>query len=83
MTGNQWEDWLEAIECEFRYFRTAHAEDKKDALLICGEKITRLEKSLNDEPGERMNEYHVLRNKLNKYFLPKKNNTSIDMCFQR
>ncbi|CAC5398547.1 unnamed protein product [Mytilus coruscus] len=57
-TGKHWEEWL---------------ENKKDALIIYGGKdISRLERStLRDEEGE--DEYKVLKNKLNKYYLPKKN----------
>ena len=35
-TGKAWEDWLEGVEREFRYFRIANALDKKDALIIYG-----------------------------------------------
>ena len=45
-----WEDWLESIKREFRYFRTNNPIDKKDALIInVGPEIARLEKSLLDE----------------------------------
>ena len=48
-TGKQWEDWLEGIEREFRYFKITQPEDKKDALLIYGGKeLVRLEKSLKN-----------------------------------
>ena len=33
-TGKEWEDWLEAIEREFRYFKISSPADKKDALII-------------------------------------------------
>ncbi|VDI07357.1 Hypothetical predicted protein [Mytilus galloprovincialis] len=63
---------MESIEREFRYFRITEPADKKDALIIYGGKdISRLERSLRDEEGE--DEYKVLKNKLNKYYLPKKN----------
>ena len=35
-TGKQWEEWLECIEREFRYFRITEPTDKKDALIIYG-----------------------------------------------
>jgi hypothetical protein len=35
-TGKQWEEWIEGIEREFRYFRITEPVDKKDALLIYG-----------------------------------------------
>ena len=37
-TGKVWEDWLESIEREFRYFRITEAQDRKDALIINGGK---------------------------------------------
>jgi hypothetical protein len=49
-TGKQWEEWIEGIEREFRYFRITEPIDKKDALLIYGGKeIVRLNKSLKNE----------------------------------
>ncbi|VDI57504.1 Hypothetical predicted protein [Mytilus galloprovincialis] len=70
-TGKHWEEWMESIEREFRYFRITEPADKEDALIIYGGKdISRLERSLRDE-GE--DQYKVLKNKLNKYYLPKKN----------
>ncbi|CAG2249249.1 unnamed protein product [Mytilus edulis] len=73
-TGKQWEDWLEGIEREFRYFKITQPEDKKDALLIYGGKeLVRLEKSLKNDITAGTDEYDVLKNKINKYFLPKKN----------
>lgn len=72
-TGKEWEDWLEAIEREFRYFKISNPVDKKDALIIYGGKeIARLEKSLPDPTGN-LNEYENLRTKLNDYFMPKRN----------
>ena len=73
-TGKLWEDWLESIEREFRFFRVAL--DRKDALIIYGgSEIARLEKSLPDpeDPRKELDEYQKLRIKLNEYFLPKKN----------
>ena len=31
--GKAWEEWLEGIEREFRYFRITEAVDKKDAII--------------------------------------------------
>ena len=73
-TGKEWEDWLEAIEREFRYFKMINPTDKKDALTIYGGKeIARLEKSLPEPTEESLNEYEKLRKKLNDYFMPKRN----------
>ena len=70
-TGKVWDEWLEEIEREFRFFRIT--DHKKDALLIYGGKeISRLEKSLPNPMGE-LNEYEKLKKKLNDYFMPKKN----------
>jgi glycyl-tRNA synthetase alpha subunit len=71
-TGNAWEEWLEGIEREFRYFKITDPVDKKDALIIYGGKqVAKLEKSLpNPESG---NPYEKLRTKLNNHYLPKKN----------
>ena len=72
-TGKEWEEWLEAIEREFRYFKISNPVDKKDALIIYGDKeISRLEKSLPDPSGD-LNEYEKLRAKLNDYFMPERN----------
>ena len=49
-TGKQWEEWIEGIEREFRYFRITEPIDKKDELLINGGKeIVRLNKSVKNE----------------------------------
>ena len=67
-----WEEWLEGIEREFRYFKITGAVDKKDAMIIYGGKeIARLEKSLPDAEIEDV--YVKLRTKLNEHFTPKKN----------
>ena len=71
-TGKAWEEWLEGIEREFRFFRIAEAPDKKDAIIIYGgQEIARLERSLPNGAGD--NEYLILKNKLNGHFTPKKN----------
>lgn len=70
--GKAWEEWLEGIEREFRYFKITGAVDKKDAMIIYGGKeIARLEKSLPDAEIEDV--YVKLRTKLNEHFTPKKN----------
>ena len=83
-TGKQWEEWIEEIEREFRYFRITEPIDKKDALLIYGgNEIVRLNKSLKNERAEELDEYAVLKNKLDKYFLPKKNKHHARYTFLR
>ena len=75
-TGKLWEDWLESIEREFRFFRVAYPVDRKDALIMYGgSEITRLEKNLPDpeDPRKELDEYQKLRIKPNEYYLPKKN----------
>jgi hypothetical protein len=80
-TGKQWEEWIEEIEREFRYFRITEPIDKKDALLIYGgNEIVRLNKN---ERAEELDEYAVLKNKLDKYFLPKKNKHHARYTFLR
>ena len=72
-TGKAWDDWLEGIEREFRYFNISDPTDKKDALIIYGGKeIARLEKS-RPNPATQLDEYEKLKTKLNSYFTPKKN----------
>lgn len=72
-TGKAWEEWLDDIEREFRFFRISNPADRKDAMLIFGcKEIARLEKSLPDPDGD-SNEYEKLRKKLNDYFAPKQN----------
>ncbi|CAC5414668.1 unnamed protein product [Mytilus coruscus] len=58
-TGSQWEEWLEGIEREFRYFCITDPEDKKDAMIIYGDR--------------RMDVYEKLKKNLDDYFAPKKN----------
>ena len=73
-TGSQWEEWLEGIEREFRYFRITDPEDKKDAMIIYGGKeIAILEKSIPDPRDRHLDVYEKMRKKLNDYFAPKKN----------
>ena len=75
-TGKAWEEWLEDIEREFRYFRISSPADRKDAMIIYGGKeIARLEKSLSDpdDPDSQLNEYEKMRKKLNDYFSPRQN----------
>ena len=71
-TGNAWEEWLEGIEREFRYFKITDPIDKKDAPIIYGGKeVAKLEKSLPDPETD--NPYEKMRTKLNNHYLPKKN----------
>ncbi len=70
--GGAWDEWLEGIEREFRYFKITEAADKKDSLIIYGRReIAPLEKNLPD--GAEGNAYKKLTDKLNAYFTPKKN----------
>ena len=74
--GKAWEDWLEEIEREFRYFKITSAQDKKNATIIYGgQEIARLARSLPDpeDPNGELDEYNKLQKKLNDYFIPKKN----------
>ena len=67
-TGKLWEEWLEGIEREFRYFNIADPANKKDALIIYGgRELARLEKSLPNPTDPNMNEYDKLKAKLNNY----------------
>lgn len=73
MTGKSWEDWLDGMEREFRYFRIMNPMDKKDAMIIYGgQEIARLEKSLPG-PVDSIDVYQKLRQKLNDYYIPKRN----------
>ena len=70
--GVAWQDWMEELEREFRFFKITDPADKKDALIIYGGKeIARLAKSLPD-PAEG-DAYEKVKNKLNTYYMPKKN----------
>ena len=70
--GREWEDWVEDIEREFRFFKITDPLDKKDPLIIYGGKqIARLEKSLpNPDDGDC---YNKLKTKLSNHFVPKQN----------
>ena len=71
-TGEKWDEWLEELEREMRFFRISEATDMKDAMLIYGgTEIRRLEKSLSD-PKEG-DAYAKLKGKLTDCFSPKKN----------
>ena len=74
-TGQVWEEWLEELEQDFRYFKTEKAADKIEAMIIYeGKKLARLEKSLPD-PGQpegednQMDDYEKLKTKANGYYL--------------
>ena len=59
-----WEDWLEGIEREFRYFKITNQQDKKDAIIIYGgQEISRLEKNLPDPVERGLNVYEKHRKK--------------------
>ena len=66
-TGEKWEEWLEELEREMRFFRISEPEDKKDAMLIYGgAEIRRLEKSLQDPKEGDI--YSKLKGKLDNYY---------------
>ena len=71
-TGDKWDEWLEELEREIRFFYISDAAHKKDAMLIYGgAEIRRFEKILQDfEDGD---VYAKLQSKLSNYFSPKKN----------
>ena len=70
--GEKWDEWLEELEREMRFFRISDAGNMKDTTLIYGGvEIRRLEKSLQD-PKEG-DAYVKLGGKLNNYFSPQKN----------
>ena len=74
--GTAWEQWLQEIEREVRFFKINTAEDKKDALLIFGgREIAHLGKSL-PEPDGKLDDYQKLRKKLSEYFFAKKKQVS-------
>ena len=71
-TGEKWEEWLEELERELRFFRIRTPEDNRDAVLIFGGKeIRRLNKCLQDPNGDDI--YTRLKSKLTSYFEPMKN----------
>ena len=83
--GKEWEEWLDAIEREFRYFRITSPSDRKDALMIYGgTEIARLEKTLPDnDPDGNLDVYQKVKKKLNGYFLPKRNKHHARYIFEK
>ena len=75
--GRAWEDWLDGIEREFRYFKITDPTDKEDALLIYGgQELVRLHKTLpatQIEAGGEPDVYNQLKSKLNNHFKPQFN----------
>ena len=66
-TGEKWDEWLDELEREMRFFRISDPEDKKDAMLIYGGvEIRRLDKSLEDPSNG--DAYSKLKGKLTDYF---------------
>ena len=77
-TGEKWDEWLDKLEREMRFFQIRDAVDMTDAMLIYGGlEIRRLEKSLQD-PKEG-DVYVKLRIKLNNYFSPRKKCTLCEL----
>ena len=59
--GRAWEEWLEGIKQEFRYFNINDPMNKKDAMIIFGgRELAWLEKSLPNPTDEGMNEYVIM-----------------------
>ena len=86
-TGQAWEEWSEEIEQEFKHFKIEEATDKKDAMIIYGEKeLVRPEKSLRDleQPeGEcnQMDGYKKFKTKLNGCHLLKRSKCHAQYVF--
>ena len=54
-TGEKWDDWLEELEREMRFFRICDAADKKDAMLFYGgAEIRRLEMQVLEDTSEQV-----------------------------
>ena len=71
--GAEWEDWLDEMEREFRYFKITDPEIKADAVIIYGgREIAKLAKNLPD-PTDEADKYEKLKTKLKNYYKPKKN----------
>ena len=72
IVGKEWEEWLEGIIRELRYFTISDPiEDALITILYGGKDIARLEKSLpNPTEG---NDYKKMKTKLNNNFNPKQN----------
>ena len=71
-TGEQWNEWLDELELEMRFFGITDDARKKDALMIYGgREIRRLERCLPDP--ESGNKYEKLKSKLSEYFAPQRN----------
>lgn len=90
--GKLWEEWLQSIEREFRYFQITAPQDQKDAMMIYGGKeISRLETSLPDptavpdyaDDGETLNIYTRLKWKLTKYYKKRKNTHHATYLFNK
>ena len=76
------EEWFDAIEREFRYFKINSPADRKVALILyVRTEIARLEKTLPDnDPNDNLDDYHEVQ-KLNDYFVPKRNKHNPVICF--
>lgn len=90
--GKLWEEWLQGIEREFRYFQVTSVQDKKDALIIYGGKeIARLENSLPNptvvpnyaEQGEQLDAYTKLKWKLTDFYVKRKNSYHATYLFNK
>ena len=73
LTGRAWQEWVENLERQFRFFKIGDISDRKDALLIFGgQEITCLNKWLPD-PSGKLDDYEKVKKKLNDYYVPKIN----------
>ena len=58
--GKAWQEWLEGIEREFRFFKISEAVEKDAMIIYGGNEIARLEKSLPDpETGDVYTKLHT------------------------
>ena len=80
--GEKWDEWLDELEREMRFFRIKDPEDKKDAMLIYGgAEISKLEKSLQDPTDGDV--YAKLKGKWTDYVASKKTYIMRDIFFLR
>ena len=73
LTGKAWQEWVENLERQFRFFKIGDISDRKDALLIFGgQEITYLNKWLPD-PNGKLYDYEKVKKKLNDNYIPEIN----------
>ena len=81
LTGRAWQEWVENLERQFRFFKIRDIIDRKDAFLIFGgQEITRLNKWLPD-PSGKLDDYEKVKKILNDFYVPKINKHYMqDIC---